>query len=149
MDIFKLYKEELLNAIPVTSGIDLDILKIEDQSITLSAPLVNNVNYEGTAFGGSINTLCILSCYLLVHHVLKINKVVFKSLVIQDSSIKYIKPVDGNFNATSTIELKDEKLLIKLIQRKGVGRISVRSEICTDGSDETKVVFHGRFVASI
>jgi thioesterase domain-containing protein len=142
------YKEELLNSIPVISGMDVDIIKIEDQSITLTAPLNTNINYEGTACGGSLNTLCILSSYLLVHHALKSKKIPFNSLVIQDSSIKYLSPVHEDFKAKSRVETRDVDLLVKLIDKKGVGRITVKSEIKVGDSKVANVVFQGRFVVS-
>jgi thioesterase domain-containing protein len=148
VDLQQSYKEELLSSIPVISGMDVDIIKIEEKSITLTAPLNTNINYEGTAFGGSLNTLCILSSYLLVHHALKSKNIPFSSLVIQDSSVKYLSPVHKDFKAQSIVEGKDVDLLVKLIDRKGVGRISVKSEIKVGDSDEAKVVFQGRFVAS-
>ena len=149
MDLYKSYKSELLNSIPIISGMDVDIVNIENRSITATAPLNTNINYEGTAFGGSLNTLCVLSAYLLVHHTLKQNNVEFSSLVIQDSSIKYLKPVDRDFKARSSIFEKDEKLLFKLIDKKGVGRISVTSEVTTqDNEEEPRVIFRGRFVVS-
>lgn len=151
MDLQKSYKEELLSSIPVISGMDVDILKIAERSITLSAPLNTNINYEGTAFGGSLNTLCILSSYLLVHHALKSKDIRFNSLVIQDSSIKYLSPVNVDFKAQSRVEVKDVNLLVKLIEKKGVGRITVQAEIRPkQGSVESPmVVFQGRFVASM
>ena len=127
---------------------DVDIIKIEEDSITLTAPLNTNINYEGTAFGGSLNTLCILSSYLLVHHALKSKEVPFNSLVIQDSSIKYLSPVNQDFTAQSKVETKNVDLLVKLIDKKGVGRISVKSEIKIGDSPDAKVIFQGRFVAS-
>ena len=148
MNLYQSYKQDLLNSIPVVSGMEVDILEINDQAIVLEAPLDTNINYEGTAFGGSLNTLCILSCYLLVHHTLKLNKVEFSSLVIQDSSIRYIRPVDKNFKAISSVSDKGQALLLKLIDQKGIGRINVVAHIKVDGDDEPRVVFNGRFVAS-
>ena len=148
MGLQQSYKEDLLSSIPVISGMDVDIIKIEEKSITLTAPLNTNINYEGTAFGGSLNTLCILSSYLLVHHALKSKSVPFSSLVIQDSSIKYLTPVHNDFKAKSKVESRDVDLLVKLIDKKGVGRITVKSEIRVGDSNEAMVVFQGRFVAS-
>lgn len=149
MNLNTMYKEELLNSIPVVSGMDIDIVSIEDQSISLSAPLDTNINYEGTAFGGSLNTLCILASYLLVHHSLKSAEVKFSSLVIQDSEIKYLKPVNEDFIATSKVTEKDQKLFLKFVQRKSVGRISVEAFIEDSKTSEEKVHFKGRFVASL
>ncbi len=148
MELLDKYKQQLLNSIPVITGMDIDIIKVESNTIELIAPLNTNINYEGTAFGGSINTLGILSCYLLSHHLLNESGVDFNSLVIQDSSIKYLKPVNGDFIAKSEVINKSDQFFIKTLKSRGVGRISLTSKIYTQNSNEACAEFYGRFVAS-
>ena len=141
------YKVELLNSIPVVEAMNVDITDISADSIELSAPLDTNINYEGTAFGGSLNTLCILSGYLLVHHILKSQKIAFSSLVIQDSQVRYLKPVTENFHARATITSENLKSFQKMMLSKGKGRAQISSVISTSqGSD--LVSFEARFVVS-
>jgi thioesterase domain-containing protein len=143
------YKETLLKSIPVVAAMDVDISHIEDSSLVLTAPLTKNINYEGTAFGGSLNTLGILSCYLLVHHLLKIHEIPFTSLVIQDSSIQYLKPVNGDF-CSQSVCINEEKFL-RMMKRRGTGRAEMEAEIFTvdeKGKTTPFVSFKGRFVAS-
>jgi thioesterase domain-containing protein len=146
--LLKKYKEELLSSIPVVSSMDVDIVDVGPTSIVLTAPLNTNINYEGTAFGGSLNTLCILSSYLLVHHILKQAGIGFNSLVIQNSEVEYLKPVDGDFSAQASLSVSDEKLFYKLMNKKGIGRVTIISEIKTNQADDVRVRFKGRFVAT-
>lgn len=146
MSLLNKYKEELLNSIPVVKAMDVQILDIADESITLGAPLNTNINYEGTVFGGSLNTACILSCYLLVHHLLKSNKIEFNSLVIQNSVINYKTPVQDDFRACAIVTESAKNNLIKLLERKGVGRIEVNSSISTQSGALGLVDFKARFV---
>ena len=146
MSILERYKQELLSSIPVVAAMDVQIEDVKDNSITLGAPLNTNINYEGTAFGGSLNTVCILSCYLLVHHLLKSKDVGFSSLVIQDSQIKYLLPVNSDFSATSVVTPKSEEMLLKMLDRKKQGRIQVKSAVKTNDSDDNLVEFSARFV---
>lgn len=146
MNLLDKYKAELLNSIPVVAAMDVQIKDISDQSITLGAPLNTNINYEGTVFGGSLNTACILSCYLLVHHLLKSKQIEFSSLVIQNSTIDYKIPVQADFSAKAIVTDKAEGLLLKLLDKKGMGRIEVRSCITTEDNPEELVEFKARFV---
>ncbi len=148
LELSKKNEEELLSSIPVVEGMKLSIKELEDNSITLSAPLHKNFNYEGTAFGGSLNTLCILSAYLMVNHLLKINSVSFKSIVIQDSHIKFLNPVTDDFEAVATSLKVQENLLIKMLKKKSLGRITIQSQIYEVGSKKKSVVFEGRYVVS-
>lgn len=134
------YKAELIESIPILEGMGIEIYEIQDHSVTLSAPLSKNNNYQGTAFGGSLNTICILSSYLLIHHILKSNKVPFKTLVIQDSSIRYLRPVDSDFAATAEVDANDTNEFLEAVKSKNKGRISVKANVMG------KVEFEGRFV---
>lgn len=149
MEIETIYKEELLESIPVVSGMNVDIVEVEAQRICVKAPLNNNFNYEGTAFGGSLNTLAILSCYLLAHHLMRQNDIKFNSLVIQDSSIKYLSPVTTDFKACSFLKEGEDKRFLTILQKKGVGRVSLTSHIFDEESGEPCVEFSGRFVATL
>ncbi len=141
------YKTELLNSIPVVAAMNVEITDISADSIELSAPLDTNINYEGTAFGGSLNTLCILSGYLLVHHILKSRNIPFSSLVIQDSQVRYLKPVTKNFHARATINSANLESFQRMMRLKGKGRAQISSVISTSqGSD--LVAFEARFVVS-
>ena len=146
MELLDKYKNELLNSIPVVKAMDVQILDITDKSIQLGAPLSTNINYEGTVFGGSLNTACILSCYLLVHHLLRSKEISFSSLVIQNSTINYKLPVQEDFMATAKVSESSENMLIKMLDKKGAGRIQVSSKINTNSNTEDLVEFTARFV---
>jgi len=143
-----LYKKELLSSIPVVSGMKIDIEKISDREIILKAPLDININYEGTAFGGSINTLCTLASYLLTHHLIKMSEHQIKSLVIQDSSIKYKSPVKDNFFAQAVISEAEKERFLSMLKRKKMGRVNLSTTVYTV-KDEGLVEYLARFVAII
>lgn len=146
MNLKEQYKHELLSAIPVVSAMEIEIVDVSSQEIILKAPLNTNINYEGTAFGGSLNTLNILAGYLLVHHIAKSNQLNFESLVIQDSQIEYIKPVREDFLAIATI--KNEAKFVDMFKRKKLARASIQSCIKTNQGGDELVRFQARFVLS-
>jgi len=146
MELNEKYKKILLDSIPVVKGMQVEIDNISNNSITVSAPLNANINYEGTAFGGSLNTVSILACYTLVHHILKIEGIEFDSLVIQNSEIEYIQPVEKDFFAISYISDKSKKHLFEMLERKRRGRVEVISFIRTGGRAIDQVKFKARFV---
>ena len=143
----KQYLTELTQSIPVTSNLDVDIIDLSDHGVTLGAPLGTHINYEGTAFGGSLNTICILACYLSVHHFFRSKSISFQSLVIQDSTMNYIKPVDANFITVAHIE--NVESLLKAYERRSIARAQL---ICyvklPNKSDAILCTFTGRFVIS-
>lgn len=147
-----IYKQQLVDSIPVVTALGVDIEDVGDDFVLLRAPLDKNINYEGTAFGGSLNTVAILSCYLLTHHILKCNQVPFQSLVIQNSQINYLRPVTGDFYARSQIsDQKDIQRFLKMLWQKKMARIELTSNIFSLQGDPQHplVQFTGRFVACL
>ncbi len=142
------YEQDLLASIPVVSGMDIKIVSISDSSVTLFAPLNTNINYEGTAFGGSLNTLCILSCYLLTHHLLQLADYDIESLVIQNSEVKYLSPVSLDFKAHAAVEDESIRKFLKTLERKKMARIELSSVVTSD-DQIPQVEFKGRFVAKV
>ena len=128
---------------------NLEIFEISDTRISLKAPLGTHINYEGTAFGGSLNTICTLSCYLSVHHLLKLHQVEFQSLVIQKSDIHFLKPVEMDFRATCEFPNYGKvQNFIKMLKKREVARLQISSLISTDKDFEC-VKFTGYFVAKL
>ncbi len=141
------YLKELTQSIPVTSNLDVEVVSLNDTGVKLRAPLNTHINYEGTAFGGSLNTICILACYLSVHHLFRSNSIKFNSLVIQNSEMNYIKPVAENFTAHATVENID--FILNCFRRRGAARAKVRCSIELETNKGVELCsFTGRFVIS-
>ena len=54
------YEKILISSIPVIKDMNIKITTLEVGNILLQAPLKSNFNYEGTAFGGSLNTITVV-----------------------------------------------------------------------------------------
>ena len=142
------YQRMLFDKIPITQSLGLEIDSITDHQVQLKAPLQKNINYEGTAFGGSLNTVAVLTCYLTLHHFLKTQQLHFSSLVIQSSQIDYLLPTAQDF--LSTCQLPKEKIekFTKLLEGKGLARMSLEAKIRYPDCTKTRVHFQGQFVVS-
>src|SRR5919109_4586378 len=90
--------QELLHTkIPITRAMGVRVEDYDGERLTLSAPLEANVNHLGTAFGGSLHALAVLSGYGLLWLELKDTDC---HIVIRRSSISYERPVRGELRAT-------------------------------------------------
>ena len=136
--------EELFyDKIPITRALGVRVEEYDGQRLVLTAPLGENVNHLGTAFGGSLNTLAVLSCYGLLWLELRDTEC---HIVIRDSSISYDRPVRGEIRAVCV--RPDEEALEafrRTFQQKGKARL-VLSATVEDGG-VTAVRFRGTFVA--
>lgn len=123
-------KHYLYDHIPLTKAMQVEVVDVQDSSLTLSAPLAPNINHRETVFGGSASAICILSASSLIHCRLRNHPEIKPRIVIQWNSMSYLKPVLGEFEATCSLkEEKDWTWLIKCLTRKGIGRITLTSQL--------------------
>jgi thioesterase domain-containing protein len=112
--------QEVLNSeIPLTNYNGIKIGKHTDLSLTLHALLINNINHKSTAFGGSIYSVSVLSGRGLIYLLLKQHNL-SGYIVIQESNLKYIKPVTSDITAKcSFTSTEQQDRFIKMYKRKG------------------------------
>ena len=133
----------LHNKIPITRAMGVRVEDYDGERLVLSAPLDKNVNHLGTAFGGSLNALAVLSGYGLLWLELEDQDC---HIVIRESSISYERPVRGEIRATcvrpEAVTLAEFK---QTFRQQGKARISLLATIEDEGI--TAVRFQGTFGA--
>lgn len=131
--------------IPISSQMVASVDAVTADTVKLSAPLANNINHAGTAFGGSISMLAILSGWSLLH--CRLNNLNIKhSLVIKRNEIDYLKPTKDQFSAEAFLTDADEwSLFLETLSKKGRARISVSCSIMCAGDNTAE--FKGIYVA--
>src|SRR5215211_9209195 len=89
--------EELFySKMPITRALGVRVEEYDGRRLVLTAPLRDNVNHLGTAFGGSLHALAVLSGYGLLWLELKETDC---HIVIRESTIYYDRPVKGEIRA--------------------------------------------------
>jgi thioesterase domain-containing protein len=136
--------QELLHSkIPITRAMGVRVEDYDGERLILSAPLDANVNHLGTAFGGSLHALAVLSGYGLLWLELQDAEC---HIVIRKSTISYERPVRGEIRAICvrphTDALEEFK---RTFHQKGKARIALSATIEDQG--ETAVHFEGIFIA--
>ena len=119
--------------IPVTDYMNFHVEDLHSYSIKLSAPIKPNDNHYGTAFGGSLATLGILAGWSILHF--RAEEEELKCvIVIQESSMKYIRPARTDFEAVC--DTLNEKLWNEFksgLLAKGKARISMFTNLYSQG----------------
>ena len=139
-------RTKLATEMPVTQHLGITVAGLEDDALVLQAPLEANRNHQGTAFAGSLNALATLAgwsaVWLLVH-----DSGFDARVVIQDSSIRYLRPVTSDF-AARCARPDDARIarLLETVRRKGRGRIEL--EVSIADALGPAVHFVGRYVVS-
>jgi len=139
------YLERYLHEhIPLSSAMEVRVLAIDPDGVTLGAPLAPNINHRDTVFGGSASALAILAGWSFVHVALA--ALGPHRVVIQRNSMDYSAPMLGDFTARSFVADPDDwRRFLSMVKRKGRARIAVTAVLESDGV--RCAMFEGSFVS--
>ena len=138
--------ERTLHAeIPLTRAMDVRVVRADQYGLVIGATLAPNLNHKQTAFGGSLNSLATLACWGLIQLLVRDHGRAI-TVVIQESSVQFLKPVMQDFEAICPPPpaAAFEKFL-RMLEHKGRARLELEATIHSNG--EIALRFRGRFVA--
>lgn len=138
-------RAKLRAEMPVARRLGVRVLGRRGRLVALQAPLSRNFNHKGTAFAGSLNAVATLAGWSTVWLLLR-DRGLHGQVVVQDSSVRYLRPVTGDFEARAKpLEVAAVARFLDAVQRKGRGRIELAVVVADAGGEA--VAFHGRYVA--
>ncbi len=134
--------QTLHKEVPLTRQMGVKVVDYVDDSLEITADFGPNVNIHGTAFGGSLFSICAVAGWALLH--LEYEEAgVHAPSVLGDASIKYFRPVKGEIRALC--HLPDSATFEPFIKRVGNSEraaIALVTEIWAD--DKVEARFHDR-----
>lgn len=143
-------QEVLHHEIPLSRQMGLMVERYDGGCLSLRAPLAPNINHKATAFAGSLTAAATLAGWGTVWLMLRENGL-RGTIVIQESTTRYLLPVGGDFVATCRAPASDEGArFLAGLRRRGKARIRLTTAILTDASDgdgKVAVAFTGHYVA--
>ncbi len=141
--------ESFLHAqIPIAKALQARVGRVDHELAEIHAPLEPNRNHMGTAFGGSLNAILLLSCYAWLFAELKARGLSIHVL-IKNGHTKYMRPVDGDFTAVcrAPSDADWQRFLRVLGSGRPQAQISLQASIAVGG--EVACQFEGEFVARV
>jgi|TARA_R110002033_G_scaffold20278_5_gene51323 thioesterase domain-containing protein len=141
--------EEIQNKIhtqiPMTKLMKFELKNLDENSLLTTAPLDINVNDKGTAFGGSLNSITIISSWCMAYYLSKKFNLENPSIVIFKNETKFIRPVTKDIICTTFIPNEEEQNTLQTkINTKNSGSIKIHSQIIEEG--KVCVDFYGIYV---
>ncbi len=127
--------------IPLTRAMQVSVESFDARQLTLTAPLVANHNHLGTAFGGSLAALAMLTGYAFLWLELGDRSA---HIVISESTLQFRRPVRGELRAICR-QPDDLATFRETFASKGKARLKL--EVVIEANGETAVVFTGLYVA--
>lgn len=136
----------LYNHIPITKALGIKVEEASFDKVVLFAPFANNINHKQTVFGGSLHSVATLACWSLLYLNLKNQNQNAYQIVIAESHISYLFPVNKDFRAVCLMPQETEwKRFLKILSAKGKGRIQLKARI--EHLDHIAVEYQGQFAA--
>lgn len=131
--------------IPMTKLMQLELKSIDNSSLITTAPLDINVNDKGTAFGGSLSSITIMSSWCLAYYLSKKFNIENPNIVIFKNETKFIRPVTRDIICTTFIPNEEELNNLKSkLETKNSGSIKIHAQIIED--EKVCVDFQGVYV---
>jgi len=146
--LIKQLEEKLHDEIPLTKLMKLKINSYTQKELITSAPLDININDKGTAFGGSLSTMTIISSWSLCWLISKELNIDSKNIVVIKNENSYLKPVKKDIVCYTQKPSKEEISILKeKINKKRSASIKIKSKIIED--NEVCVKFEGIYVIKL
>jgi thioesterase domain-containing protein len=140
-------QERIVGEFALARHIGIVVESADDSSVILRAPLAPNANYKGTAFGGSLYSLSVLTGWAWVTRYLATRELAADA-VIQESNMSFLVPVRGELRASAAAPSATQiDKFRKMLQRAGRARIRLRIEIHSEQTLAT--FFEGVFAVAI
>jgi len=140
-------QQRILAEFTLARHIGIEVERADDAGVVLRAPLAPNANDKGTAFGGSLYSLSVLTGWAWVARYLAARDLPADT-VIQESSMRFLLPVRGAFRAgvDAPGALHIDKFR-KMLHRAGRGRI--RLTVAIHCGTTAATLFEGVFAAAM
>jgi thioesterase domain-containing protein len=132
----------------MTKLMKLKIISIDDKKLITTAPLDVNINDKGTAFGGSLSTMTIISSWSIA--LLQTEKLGYMNsmIAIIKNETSYKAPITKNLICYTFLPSNQELALFeKKLKDKQSASLKIKSQIIED--DKVCVEFNGIYVIKV
>lgn len=129
--------------IPLAAAMRIAVQSYDGRTLAVRAPLAANRNLHGTAFAGSVFSICVLTGWGAVWLAWR-EQAANGLIVVADSKIQYRRAVPGDLVATC---MRDAAAVATALEQfRATGRASLSLECTIDVGERRAVTFTGTYV---
>ncbi len=118
--------------IPITKAMQARVKSFDGNVLIVEAALEPNINLHGTAFAGSLYTVCALTCWSIVH-LQTTMRGARGSIVLASGHIDYAKPVKENLVATCVFG--EQEAAFTRLNESGKARFPLTATMPSGGAE--------------
>ena len=132
-----------LREIPLAAAMAVEVASCTRDELVVRAPLAPNRNLHGTAFAGSLFSICVLTGWGATWLALE-RRGLDGTIVVADSRIRYRKAVGGDIVCRCRVDLAAVEQSLAALEAQGRASLEL---VCTvDQDGKRAVTFDGEYV---
>jgi thioesterase domain-containing protein len=119
----KRFEAECRADIPLLSAMQLSFVDYKNLTLTVEAPLAPNINNKGTAFGGSIASICLFSGWAVSTLAFTDSGILNTEIVVYKNDMTFERPARGQLTVKAYIKSVDFNACLSRLKAGDTGRI--------------------------
>lgn len=119
----KRFEAECRLEIPLLNAMQLSFVRYEDLTLTMEAPLAPNINNKGTAFGGSIASICLFGGWAVSTLAFVDNDIHNTEIVVYKNEMIFERPARGLLTVSARIKPDDFDACLAHLTVEDPGRV--------------------------
>ena len=125
----KEFEAECRAEIPLLTAMELAFVGYKDLALTMEAPLAPNINNKGTAFGGSIASICLFGGWAVSTLAFADNGVHNTEIVVYKNAMTFERPARGHLTIKAMIRSEDFEPCLARLQANDRSRIRMNIHV--------------------
>ena len=140
------FEAECRQDIPLLSAMHLSFVSFDDLTLTMDAPLAPNINNKGTAFGGSIASICLFAGWAVATLAFVDNSIHNTEIVVFKNEMTFERPARGHLTANAFIKPDDFEACLSRLKAGDTGRIRLDIHVELFHDDKRCATMRGLYV---
>ena len=140
------FEAECRAEIPLLNAMQLSFVEYGDLSLLMEAPLAPNINNKGTAFGGSIASICLFGGWAVATLAFIDQGIDNTEIVVWKNDMVFERPARGLLRVRARIEADDFGLCVARLREPDPGRIRFDIHVELTHDDERCATMQGVYV---
>lgn len=140
------FEAECRRDIPLLNAMHLALVDYDDLTLTMEAPLAPNINNKGTAFGGSIASICLFGGWAMSTLAFIDNGITNTEIVVYANEMKFERPARGHLVIKVTMDEDEFAACLEQLQSGSDKRIRFHIHVELFHADKRCASMKGLYV---
>ena len=142
----KRFEAECRREIPLLTAMHLSFVSFDDLTLTMEAPLAPNINNKGTAFGGSIASICLFGGWAVSTLAFMDNDIHNTEIVVFKNEMTFERPARGHLTVRAYMKPDEFAACLKRLKAGDPDRIRLDIHVDLFHDDERCATMQGLYV---